>query len=504
MKTLLLFATLLPMSAQVPVEVRVVDASGSALAGARVDFAGDHGESLSGRTGADGTFVGTAPAGKHMLLVSRDGYRPNVDLVLNVVDLEPGKDYHTTIRMIPLAVVSGRVLDQYGDPLRNAIVRVIDLARDPGRGSYYRAFTSAVTDDRGEYRISSVEPGSYWVGVEYDFGDPARNLGMRSRYQWPHVGGIVFFPGATDISAAAKIEIAAAERKRLPDLRVNVQRAVSVSGRIKSMPRSAPSPAQRGMVGIERTGPNPGLNVFAVMGTSPGADGKFRFTALPGTYTLQASAGGKVAPPRTIEVSDKDLTDIELDLSTSYEVRGRFVIEGPERLDFSKVQLSLLGPDGKIEPGGTFHASLATNKAEYFLQKLPDNWYVKDVTLAGRRLTGSAFEVEPGTTDLVFTLSGRGASLDVTGDAVQVVLIPEEGDAPQVDRALGASPAQGMRTIRGIPPNTYRAYGVDMSSYLLLFDLDALRKKYRDQAPLITFAEGEHKTVHVTPLVIRP
>jgi len=62
------------------------------------------------------------------------------------------------------ATIAGRVSDEAGEPVVGATVSVMRRTSIGGRPGFSDA-ASATTDDRGMYRIASLEPGSYVVGV---------------------------------------------------------------------------------------------------------------------------------------------------------------------------------------------------------------------------------------------------------------------------------------------------------------------------------------------------
>jgi hypothetical protein len=72
------------------------------------------------------------------------------------------------------------------------------------------------------------------------------------------------------------------------------------------------------------------------------ADGSFKIDALPGKYVLSASDGktGKISKSLTLEVREKDITGLEIELISGYEVNGRVAIDGQERIDFSRRHVS--------------------------------------------------------------------------------------------------------------------------------------------------------------------
>jgi|SRR5579863_9646662 len=139
-----------------PVKVHVLNSiTGSPIAGANVVLSTAGDEQISGRSDAGGVFSGrVSSTGKHLITASRKGYEMTGGGGLgNTIDISPGSEIETTVQMLQLGVLAGRVLDQFGDPIRNAIVRAVDRVEPPGADGFYEGFSAATTDDRGEYRI---------------------------------------------------------------------------------------------------------------------------------------------------------------------------------------------------------------------------------------------------------------------------------------------------------------------------------------------------------------
>ncbi len=76
------------------------------------------------------------------------------------------------IKMIPQAILSGQVLDQDGDPWPHANVSLFHSVWKKGRRNIESANFegSSEVDDRGEFRLSGLAPGRYYVFVEPDLG----------------------------------------------------------------------------------------------------------------------------------------------------------------------------------------------------------------------------------------------------------------------------------------------------------------------------------------------
>lgn len=103
----------------------------------------------------DGSYGRTRPAGPTLALSLADGER-----VSGVV-----------IPMWRYAAIAGTVVDESGDPLVNLPVRVMRKLTYGGKPRLTVAQMDA-TDDRGQYRVTNLEPGEYVVLV------PAQQQGM--------------------------------------------------------------------------------------------------------------------------------------------------------------------------------------------------------------------------------------------------------------------------------------------------------------------------------------
>ena len=516
MRTRLLFLALvisIAITAQTggyPFRIKIVNSvTGAPIPGANIAIDGASNERVSGRTDAGGLFSGRFPSiGKQMLTATRRGYLMTGGGAMGkLIDIQAGAaENNLTIEMLPLGVIAGRVLDQYGDPVREVIVRDLKNWKVAGQGEYYEGSGAATTDDRGEFRLADVEPGKVYVAAEYN-DDQIRRV-TQSRLRWPEIGGFVLFPDTTDIGHAEPVEVHPGATTRVNDMHLHIQRAVTVSGHVK------PLSGSHAFVNLHRAGVRLGLNIFAVQGGHVSGDGSFNRTVLPGRYILSASDQntGKLSREVTIEVHDKDVSNIEIVMDLTYEINGRIVIDGPGVMDFSKVNLNFLGAPAKLAPDGSFHANAFDRKVQYMLQGIPEGWYVKDVTAGGRHLNGTHFEVTPGNNEILVTLSPRGARVEITLpntggvlDAADAVLLPENGPLPDVENAIHATPQQSGKLIaHSVPPGIYRVFALDATNWVLLFDLKTLMEKYAKSAPLIDVSEGEQKSIVVPLTKIQP
>jgi hypothetical protein len=164
---------------------RVVDAAtGQPVAEAMVNIQGGGrggGASVPVIAGLSGDRVLTGPDGRFLFRDLRAGSNPIIVAAAGYLTGGPGQSRPAAntspvqvadaeritglvIRLWKYGVLSGTVIDEAGEPAVNMTVRAFSRTMANGRPRFGGAAT-ARTDDRGMYRIASLVPGDYLVGV---------------------------------------------------------------------------------------------------------------------------------------------------------------------------------------------------------------------------------------------------------------------------------------------------------------------------------------------------
>ncbi len=150
----------------------VSKAGGRPLARARITVrdANDPKKFLSIVTAEDGRFEFTGlPAGKYSLTGARRGFisasYDQHDQYSTAIVTGAELDTETLVlRLAPDAVITGKVLDEFGEPVRHATVQL--YFDDHSRGvDQIRQSRGAQTDDLGEYEFTPLRPGTYFLSV---------------------------------------------------------------------------------------------------------------------------------------------------------------------------------------------------------------------------------------------------------------------------------------------------------------------------------------------------
>src|SRR5881397_2493237 len=253
-------------------------------------------------------------------------------------------------RLFPAATISGRVFDATGEPLAGINVQTLRSVYDQNGKRTLQPVGSARTNDRGEYRIYWITPGRYYVNaspppIVQIF--PATNEFLEPGYV------TTYYPGTTDSSTAVAVEVQAGSESNTIDFTLTRQSLFRVRGRVFDT-RTGQVPQNANISLTPRT---PGFGPMFVV--SPvnynTADGTFELRDVaPGAYWVRAIAVNP-APGLTpdmarntvqvaVNVSNGDLDNVVLGLSSGFSIRGRISLDGAPISavgDFERAQVGL-------------------------------------------------------------------------------------------------------------------------------------------------------------------
>jgi hypothetical protein len=310
------------------------------------------------------------------------------------------------IRMSRGGVITGRVTDEFGEPMvgvKVAADRVRDSEGQPDRSvsSMNEMNSSRMTDDRGVYRIYGLEPGAYVVGVNGALS-MLPGLGQTSR-EPPS------YHPSSPRGAAVEINLRGAEEVSGVDIRARGGRGRAISGTVSgethgegmfnSVTVTLVGAADKQLAGMTTL---IGGQNFSLRGVE---DGEYELVATRFTETMDFAASA----PRRVAVRGADVNGVELKLMKLGSISGRVVIEGPKEdckaADQFKVEEALVElkrddqSPGFFAPGifsgtvGISFGSATPEKDGGFIAKsleagryrinadLPDeSWYVRSIT----------------------------------------------------------------------------------------------------------------------------
>jgi hypothetical protein len=471
-KAVILAATMSACLAAQPGSIQgvVVDeTTGTPLAHVHVSltqFSDGRSDSYGALSGAEGRFsIVNMPPGRYFLLAERTGFVQPAEVR---VILKEGRELAALkVKMARASMLSGRVVDSYGDPVARMNVQMIPvpparLSPSLAQGAYTQ------TDDRGEFRILTG-PGKYYLDAEPVSQAKNGPPEVRSDGTSEIVYGTTYYRGATSKERASVVEAVAGrdvEGLEIHLAPLTAQRLLSVSGVITGMP---PQP----FVFMQVT-PTGGDGRMMPSSAHPAPDGKFSVSGLmPGAYQVIAVTPGTKKPLMGLArftLDAADVTGLEVAMHEAGEIAGTLQMAGPPSTA-RKIKLvpengfPFLGnnsPSGDVTADGSFHiGAVWPGKYELSVDPLPETGYVKAVELDGASVPIDGLEIESGHVPrLKIALALDGAAVsgkvvdpdgDIADDGVYVYLMQ---DSDRVQQSVSAE--SGKYAFRGIRPGKYR------------------------------------------------
>ncbi len=402
------------------------------------------------------------------------------------------------LQLSPLGAITGTVLDQDGRPVIGVRVLVFSLKADDGN-LQIGSFRAWPTDDRGVYRASSLEPGSYYVKADIRAGEASMYISATMRKSPPHEGfAPVYFGGGSKYNSAKPVRLDPGATVRA-DFALTVLPAFKVRGSIGNY-------VNRRSAVFELVGADPDLLDWNSKVLLNGDTGEFEIQdVLPGAYTLRITQDQARAEVRlAVAGSDLDgvvarlspavdipvLTQIT-DLTTSPGAKPRPVacevsLQPLGNLLYSKVLMEgglPFQPDRKISSvlPGAYRAAITCSGG-----------YARYATAGSQNLlTSPVLSVQPGVSPLPIQIAvspGGGKISGMVNEEVSsagwMILL-----APQFPQSTGPYAQRSYRR-GGAGPAVFNFSNLAPGSYTLYALPEGTEVEYRNPAFLATLTGG--------------
>jgi hypothetical protein len=487
-----------------PVQRAIVTLSpeGTVITPARRAIAGP-----SIQTDTSGAFVLDAvEPGRYRLIAEKTGYVTQAygaktgSVEGTILDLRYAANVaDVTIAMAALGVVSGRVLDDQGEPLRASNVRV--YRRGYSRGAATLVGVTATTSDQaGGFKLM-VPPGRYYVAAI-----PPRHAGTApptERYV------TTYYPNAIDSSATIPIEVSAGAVFPATDIWLAKSRVVTLRGRVVGdvVPQ------------VVILTPRGQYTPQAAVTAEPDAQGVFAVEAVAGRYTLVAASSTALAEVygwTNVDVFDSDVDGVVVPTESLFTMRGSVrVIDGSRSAPATGVRVVLVPDefpnaysDARTDPDGALSlARLERTSYSLTLTGMPAGTYLAAVRVAGTSVgpghlylaTTPArgtleFDLEPNPGQVVGTVrtdDGKSTKAIVT----LVPKTPRPGDDYLYRRVT--TDDTGQFVVDDVAPHEYEVYAWDALEPDAEFSTDFLKAF---DGTSVTVREGSQTTVALTLL----
>jgi 5-hydroxyisourate hydrolase-like protein (transthyretin family) len=380
------------------------------------------------------------------------------------------------LRLMPMAVIVGHVLDESGDPVRSAQLHLY-FEDHSGGMTQVRTAGVASSDDRGFFDVGPLQPGTYFLSAQakpwYAVHPPATPGGNDSSQRVSPLLDVAypttFYGGATDADSASPIVVKGGERQEV-DIRMSPVPALHLLVRIpddKSL--RMPIFQKREFDSMEYVQPSE---------FHPVGPGIYELSGIPaGRYDVSIHAADSGQAEQLGEV---DLTHDGQDLSaTPGQALGKLKLTIKMAGDkippktfivaLRYAQRLRAGTMMPVDSGGVSFEAIKPGKYVVEVFSPGKQYAVTRSWTQGGELAGSEVTINPGS-DMQLTVEVTAGEVSIEGlvqkngepaSGIMVALVPKNPEANVELFRRDQSDLDGTFLLRGVILGTYTIVAVE-------------------------------------------
>ena len=494
----------------------------------------ESGESWVISTDANGRYeLSQLPAGRFNIGATKDGY----------VGLQIGQrwphDQATTIRLDEhqqlervdhrlsrAGVIVGHVVDEFADPQADVLVMALESRLANGRRVGVPAGRSSTTNDLGEFRVSGLIPGRYYVTARHHGaadGIPSESK-ARSGY------APTYYPGTSRPDEAQSILVDVGQQVTGVTLALVSTPTFQITGAVRS--------ANGGSFvtnALTLTDPS-ALIPVADANAQTRADGSFSIQRVaPGNYVLNVRAtafkdgavDGEEFAAVALTVTDADLAGVDIVTGKGATLKGEVafeagIVQPAEAARLTVLAVPVSGDIGlgaisaaHVKDDWSFELRGVIGTRLFSLQGLPAGWELKNVELNGTDIidtptslngTDQRSQLRLIATNRLTELSGSVVGPDVGPVADYTVLVfaddSQKWSLPFRNIRVARTGPGGRFSLRGLPPGRYLAVATAHLPPETAQDPQFL-ESLRSEATQLSLGAAESKSLQLTLSVRR-
>ena len=471
----------------------------------------------------DGRFQFQVAAGKYSLQGSKRGfltfaYEQHENFWTGIVTGAGLDTENLLLRLPPTAMISGKVTDEIGEPVRGTTITVFRENHRDGV-SRIEGAANVATDDLGTYEVDSLGPGTYFVSAtaqpwyaEHPMVSQANAMASLIDRDLDVAYPASYYKEATEADDATPIPLRPGDQVEV-DFHLN------------------PVPAMRLVLHVTADaagGAVPTLRKPGFDGVGVPVDGRAE-QVTPGSYEMAGLAPGKYIL-QTINASkgtmlgstEVDLANDgqELDLAggpaatVKMTVQLRGASELPARLYVGLRDekgavggLSQVNDKGEVVftgvLPGTYQVVAGASSKNYWVARM----VAEDNVTSGHTLSvaaGASLQVTAVLVGGVTTVEGVAQRSGKPASAAMVVLVPDDPEANLELFRRDQSDLDGSFALAQVVPGAYTILAIDNG-----WDLDwakpAVIESYRQHGQRIVVPEGHKGSLHLSaPVEVQP
>jgi hypothetical protein len=384
------------------------------------------------------------------------------------------------IEVSPLPVITGKVMDENGDPVRGIGVRACSH-----RGSQCAV---AGTDDHGEYQLLNFGLGAYYVYTR-DYRLPPDPPGGAHSIPRDRAYAADYYPGVDGLSQASLLYVAPGADLNGINFYLKKVPVFHIRGRVDGA-------AARTKIYVERLHDLPIDSYHAEFSVQP--DGAFDARGVPpGLYCVYAderNGDRQTYARQDILVSDHDIESVNLELAPKATIQGSVDSQ-------YAVQVNLLASLGAF--GGVKSAQAHIGEDRKFI--------LRNVTPGSYKIStsGSAYVKSARFNDV--ELPGNRVDVPTTGGTLTVHLSMDSGSIEVGVQKANGEPASGAMILispqpyvwsiaghsgpQHLPPGDYEFFAFEDNSLEILAYDPAFYQLFEGKGVRVSLGRNDHQSI---------
>lgn len=418
--------------------------------------------------------------------------------------VQVGKDAPAIVlKIAPAAVIFGRVTASDGQPLEGCDVHLVAKQMVDGRAMWADLPNQGRTNEEGEYRITGLGAGTYYVAVERGQETRLSQRGVANAREEVFVKA--FYPGVAEMSAASPVELSPGGEVEA-NFELSAEPLYQVSGTASAGGETVESLTFFRRAGSERDF----MQTVGVQG------GRFEVKVPAGTYEVAAAEQGAV--PLSMSgalVVNGDNPDLHIALTRMANIPVDFVSEKGATGEEESVRMEggIPGVIVSLVPTSSLRQAVNWWRGSEGIQNVEPGTYSVQIQNMSRLWVKSAKSgsVDLLTDDLTVAEGGKAAPIEITfrsdsGSVSGTVTPANQAWLPTVflvqpqgkKNFVKAVRAQsGSFDIQGVPPGEYAAVAIERGDQLEYMNPDVLNPYLADAQHLSVKPNG-NSTVNLS------
>jgi hypothetical protein len=513
---LIALAPLLAQQASAPIEVKarvegsvINSLNGEAVRKATVILRAhdeDHGLSYADETDSSGHFsIDDVEPGEYAAIAERAGFSLQSTGATGApppdIKVEAGQQIKDVkIRLTPLGVIAGRVVDADGDPVAGANVAALRSVYSDGKKEL-RNVDQVQTGEKGDFRLFGLGTGTFYLKATH----------TRQNSNGPPESVATFYPNASDQGHAAPIQLRTGAQ--LAGFDIRLQSAGVYSVRFEFPEGHAPE----GTFGAFLA------NDEGVMRGRPvtfSQEGMVFSGIPPGSYEAVLNVSNdekRIYAIQHVEVVNADVDGGTLTFAPAVDVTGAVRVEGGAFGGFEKLRINLQAEyrnpvmgtvNAEVKPDGSFLIKGATPRVyELAIARAP-GVYLKSIRMGDKQVAGRRVDLSSKMEPLTIVLGAdvgevEGSVQNAGGDPVararvNVIAYGDHSNRGDLNR-FGFTDDKGEFKIKDVPPGDYKVFAWEDVPVGAPQDPE-FRKPFEKQAAAIRMQPNGHEKVQVTAI----